>query len=435
MTEMAQSRASGSPVGRAFWITLDQGANSAFSLLIGFVAASLLSADDFGVFGAMFALYFVVRGVLRALVLVPLQIRSENSQLADHGRVAASMALCLAAVVGVALFLGRELVGDPSTLAILAFSGAVALMLLVDVARFVEIAAGRPTRSLALSLVMFTSSGLLIPLLLTDGTSAASAFGVAGLAAALALVSLGNRDPARAWRRPTQLLPSLRWTTRERDLGLPLLLDFATSAGVAQGAVVLLAAIDVREAGGLRAAHMTAAPLQLLYIALAQFVIVETARVQRTRAAADRVGMAVGVTMGGLGAIFVLGAAIAGNSIASLLGETGPTVDGLIVPSMLVTLTTAPALLASSMMQTRGLAQRAARTRLIAAVPTLAAVVIGAKLDGAKGVLIWTTFAQVAMAPAWWLALRAPSTSAAKTIDGPAPNSVQGTDQSAERRG
>lgn len=385
-------------------MVLDQGANSAFSLLAGLGAAWLLTATGFGLFGALFAVALIARGVVRAAVLEPLQIRSFGPDLDESARVAvtATVLLLLATTVVVAVVAAAT--GSPDWSVVAAFSVGTTLVGVSDAVRAVEVAAARPARGTALSAVMLVVLIGGLGVLVVADSGAVAVWLTAGTAALVGFVAVGRNMPGAAWRRPAAPDVAVRWMWRQRDLTLPLLLDFAASAGIAHAAVVVLVARNLEEAGALRAAMMAVGPLQFVFVALAQFLIVESARVSPERA--DRLGAVTAGVWGLLGAGYLAVVWVGADVIESLLGDSGPAARSVVPAAVLMMVAAGPGLLASSLMRTRGLAARAARIRLVLVPPLLAAVVLGAATTGATGVAWWSAAVHLAGAPVWWLGLR-----------------------------
>ncbi len=397
----------------------DQGANSVFSLVAGFAAAWLLSTGGFGLFGTLFAVLLITRGVARAVVLEPLQIRFAGRSVVPGGSATTAVMMLFGVMAAVVAVWGVA-TGTVDGPLLGGFAAGAVLLGMSDSVRAVEVTAARPVRAMTVSSVMLVvlaaGAGLLVvvdagvgeafvgvgPARLEVDTGAAWWWLAIGFAAVAGMAALGA--PVRGDARPGPVTGALRWVWEERRLSAPLLLDFAASAGVAHAAVVVLAAGDLAEAGALRGAMLAAGPLQFVLVALAQFLIVESARVEPGRA--DRLGAVTALVAAVAGGGWLLVVGVGGDALESLLGDSGAAARAVVPAAVVMTIATAPGLLASSLMRTRGLAARAARLRVALAVPLLGALAFGAATTGATGVAWWTALVHAASAPVWWLALR-----------------------------
>jgi O-antigen/teichoic acid export membrane protein len=214
---------------------------------------------------------------------------------------------------------------------------------------------------------------------------------------------------ASQWRRLSiETRPAVLgdWMRSHRSIGVPLFLDFLASSGLTSLALFLLAGIDIEQAAGLRGAQMVAAPVTLLHVALVQALTAEGARLRLTKPEAiERFGWyALGAMIAG-GVVFLGVVALGESTVLRLLGDSGPATGPVLFPMIAFTIAAAPALAATGILRSRDQSKRALRARLLSSVPFAVALVVGAVLDGARGVAIGGTVAQLLTAGIWWRAV------------------------------
>jgi hypothetical protein len=135
-------------------ITIDQGVSSLSNVLVVILAARVLGADTFGLFGVISLVYLTTQGFARALVGEPLLVRPQESQERPGEAIGS------AALLGVAL--GLLVVGAGLALSLasadlgrglVAFGAFLPLMMLQDLGRYLAVATHQPGRALVLDLL------------------------------------------------------------------------------------------------------------------------------------------------------------------------------------------------------------------------------------------------------------------------------------------
>ncbi|MGI9600927.1 MAG: hypothetical protein ACR2QE_03510, partial [Acidimicrobiales bacterium] len=153
-------------------------------------------------------------------------------------------------------------------------------------------------------------------------------------------------------------------------------------------------------------AQMIAAPLTLLYVALTQALTAEGSRARPTNPGAiERFGWLILLAMVAAGVAALAIVALFDSSLAQLLGDSSTVSEPVLVAMVAFTIASAPGLAASGVLRSRDQAQQALYARLWSSAPFVAAVTIGAVVDGARGVAVWGTAAQVLTIPIWWRAV------------------------------
>lgn len=406
-------------MSRSTWILLDQGLSSLFSLVFGFAAARALSAEHFGLFATLFTSFLLARGVIRSAALDPITIRTAGRRTADEAGFALATTFGVAGGATILAVMASPLVSSLTLDTALATGPALLTLLLIDTSRLLDIAAGRPRRAVESGVILLAGSLAIL------GVAWARPVGLVGLLLATALsgfVTLALRQPLRAPLPPPGA--QLRWLAAQWRLAAPLLMEFLTNFGALFATVYLLAAIDLAEAGVLRAAQMVAGPLFMLFTGITQVVMTEGSRqmaahpmpVAGPSEAADRL-RAVNLTVQLARRAFALSAAVAlgyltavalgQDLLASALKVTDPAHRGIFTGIVVLAGLTAPSYVAGGLVRALSRPELLLTARLVALVSILTSSIYGSFHGGATGVVHYGLVAEAVNIPLWTLAAAA----------------------------
>lgn len=135
-------------------ITIDQAISSSSNFLITVLAARVLSADTFGLFGVVFLTYITTQGLARALVGEPLLVRPQESY--DRPGEAIGTAALLGIAIGsvIAVAGGVAMLWDQDLgRGLLALAVCLPFLNLQDLGRYLGVATQRPSRAVALDVL------------------------------------------------------------------------------------------------------------------------------------------------------------------------------------------------------------------------------------------------------------------------------------------
>lgn len=396
-------------LARSSFTMADQGLSSLFSLVAGVAAARAVSPEEFGLFAALFTTLLLARGVVKATALDPITIR-------HAGMKAWTQAPYAWAVTGATVSLGIGLSFAATALSprmtmttALGASAALATLLAVDTARMLDVASGQPERATLSSGVLLAGGVCVL------GTSWGRAMGLPallGLLAAAGAVALAVRRPPAKGRVTPRMLKD--WAGEQVPLSGPLLLEYISNVGALLLATYLLAAIDLTEAGAMRAANMVSGPLYMLLTGIGQVVMTEASRPDAVRpATAGRRRRDAGITVAqrslALSAIvtaaYFIVVLISRDDIGRALKITDPahhaTFTGVVVLAGL----NIPSFVAAGLLRAARQARLLLGVRLLSLVPVVTATILGALNDGAAGVVRYNVWAESINLPLWTLVL------------------------------
>lgn len=405
--------AEGTVLGRSTWILVDQGMSSLFSLVLGFAAARALSAEHFGLFATLFTSLLLARGVVRAAALDPITIRAAGPRTHLESGYALAATAGVAIAVAVMGLLATPFVSSLTAGAAAAGGAALVGLLLIDTSRLLDIAAGRPRRAAESGLILLVGGTAMLTL------SWARPIGLTALLGLTVLMSMITLALRRPMQGPAPSLPGLaRWLIAQWRLAAPLLLEFLTNFGALSATVYLLAAIDLTEAGVLRAAQMVAGPLFMLFTGITQVVMTEGARqmvahagpsgdeaeraahrhalARTVRLATIALALSAVVALGYLGAV-----ALTRDALADALKMSDPGHFSALTGIVVLAALTAPSFVVSGLVRALSRPELLLKARVTALFSISAASAYGAFHGGAAGVIHYGVLAELVNLPIW----------------------------------
>jgi O-antigen/teichoic acid export membrane protein len=385
-------------------ITADQVISGASNVLIAILAARLLSAAQFGLFGIVFLVYtlvvWITRGLVSDTLLVhPLESRERPGEAIGTALVLAALLSIGVAGVGAAIRFWDPAFGD----ALLVLAGCLPLLVLQDVGRYLAFATERPMRAVLLDTVWLVVMVGAVAALFVTGTHSlvwlVGAWAGSGAAAGLFVC---------AWTGVREIQLDLGWLRKTWGVAWRFLVSYATMQTSALGMSAEIGAIAGATAlGGVQGTLVLVRPYTTFQVAAITHWIGEVARsrgrrqVWRHALAASSLTAAVAVT--NLAVMLVLP-----NRIGeTLLGASWHYAKPLLLPAavqlVILGLLTGP--------QTGLLGLRAMNKVMAIGVTTtvvsLIAAGAGAALGGAKGAL-WLVDAGLGVVMVvWWATLAA----------------------------
>jgi O-antigen/teichoic acid export membrane protein len=386
-------------------ITIDQAIAGGSNVLIAVIAARLLDAASFGLFGIVFLVYVIAQGVSRALVCDPLLVHPVEAEERKRDVIGTSCLLGPALGVGVAL-IGLAVIPleERLGLALVVLGACLPLLVLQDLGRYLAFAAQRPAAALVLDVTwLVLLAAAVIPLFVTDTKSLPwliAAWGGSGALAGLLLFVQHRAHGVRlgfAWLRYT-------WSFSWRYL-----ISYTATQGGALGAASGVGAIaGARALGGLQGAILLVRPFMTFQIAVIAASIGQVTRSMGAHGAIRR----------HVARISVLTTAVAATNLAVLLvlpDSVGEAIlgDSWDVAQPLLLATGVQIVFLGLMTGVRAglLGMRAIRKVMTIDVATAGLVfvasVVGAVINGALGALWAITFVQASVAVAMWTAFLA----------------------------
>jgi O-antigen/teichoic acid export membrane protein len=393
---------------RAGWNLIDQVLSAATNAALSFLVARSVDARGFGAFAVGFSVFAVSIGVGRALVGQPLSIRYAAAGEADmNDAVARGMGTVLAVTVptGVVCAVIGLLLGGILEPTLLAFGLILPGLVVQDACRSAFFARARPdlaTLNDALwAVIQFGGVAALIvggqarpwSLALVWG-AAAAVCAVLGLAQLRVVPRVGGARP---------------WLAEHRDLVGYLVADFLLGAGALQGGILLVGGlVGIDDLGSIRAAQVLTGPLGVLFGAAMAFALPEVSRRAATLSSTRRRQAAVAVTA----VMLLVSLAYAATLLllpdragVALLGDTWAGASQVLLPVSLVSAFAGACLGPVIVILALGQSRATFRLTAIEAVMVLAALLIGAAVDGAAGAAWGLSLQQAVLVPLWFLQL------------------------------
>jgi O-antigen/teichoic acid export membrane protein len=254
-----------SPRRQLSLITVDQAIAGGSNVLIAVLAARLLDAASFGLFGIVFLLYVMAQGVSRALVCDPLLVHPVEAEERKREVIGTSGLLGLALGFGVILIgLAMLLVDDRLGAALIVLGGFLPLLVLQDLGRYLAFAAQRPTAALTLDVTwLVLLVGAVVPLFVTDTESLAwfiAAWAGSGAVAGLLLF---------VQHRGLGVRLGLDWLRYTWGFSWRYLISYmATQGGALAGSSAVGAIAGARALGGVQGAILLVRPFMTFQIAV-----------------------------------------------------------------------------------------------------------------------------------------------------------------------
>ena len=383
---------------RGAWSMVDQGLSSLSNMAVSVAVARAVGVHELGGFSVAYVVYTMLLGLTRALTSEPLTVRHSATDPAD-------LRPAIAEVTGTALAIG--VVWAAPLLAIAALSPSaiggplVALaiflpgLLVQDVWRFAFVTCGQPRSAAANDLVWLVVQGLVFAVVprLADPSGGAylAAWGAAATVAAVAGCVQSGVVPA-----PTR---ALAWLRAHAAPARAFTFEFVARAGARQmtisvaGATAGLAAL-----GALRGGQVVFGPLNVILLGASMAAIPEAVRSLRSNDSAlvpfcDRLVIGLVLLCVGYSAAATAVPAALGRS---LLGATWPGAHTLFVSqgALLVGIAASSGYLVG--LRARQDLRSSVLTRAALIPVTVLGGVTGAVIDGARGLLLGLSAANIA---------------------------------------
>lgn len=382
-------------------MTVDQMIAGASNVLIAVLAARLLTAARFGLFGIVFLLYMILIGVTRALVSDPLLVHPVESR--ERPGEAIGTALLLAApltavlaTVALGIRLSDPALGD----ALFVLAACLPLLVLQDVGRYLGFATRRPMRAVALDAVWLVIMFACVAVLVTrHGRTLASfvaAWGGSG-AAAGAIVFM--------WHDVRGVRFGLAWLKETWGLAWRYLVSYTSMQGAALGMSSEVGAIaGARALGGVQGTLLLVRPFTTFQIAAVGASTSEVAHSTGDRGRIRRHVLLSSGLCGGIAALNALVIVVLPSRIGKLvLGDswhvTHPLLAAAAVYVVCVGVQSGPQ---AALYGLRAM-KEAMTINVATMVMLLAGALAGALLGGAKGAMWLVAAAEAILAVVWWI--------------------------------
>lgn len=391
--------------GRLAAITADQAISGASNVLIAILAARLLSAAHFGLFGIVFLVYQLLVWVTRAMVsdtllVHPVESRERSGEAIGSALVLAVLLAAVLAAVGVGIGFWEGMLGN----ALLVLAGCLPLLVVQDVGRYLGFALERPMRAVLLDAVWLVVMVAGVAALYATGTHSltwlVAAWAGSGAAAGLFVC---------AWSSPREVHLGLGWLRHTWSVGWRFLVSYAAMQTSALGMSSEIGAIAGAKAlGGVQGTLVLVRPFTTFQVAAMTHWMGEVARCAGRRRrvwghALAGSGVTAAVAAANLAVMLVLP-----NRVGeTLLGASWQPARPLLLPAavqiVILGLLTGP--------QTALLGLRAMNKVIAVGITTtvlsLIAAGVGAALGGAKGALWLVAAGQGLLLFVWWATLAA----------------------------
>jgi O-antigen/teichoic acid export membrane protein len=404
-----------SPRRQLSLITVDQAIAGGSNVLIAVLAARLLDAAEFGLFGLVFLLYVMAQGVSRALVCDPLLVHPVEAEGRKPEVIGTSCTLGVALGLAVVLIgLAMLPVDSDLGLALVVMGAFLPLLVLQDLGRYLAFATQRPTSALVLDVTwLVLVAGAVVPLFVTDTESLAwfiAAWAGSGAVAGLLLFAQHRTRPrfGFTWLRYT-------WGFSWRYL----ISYVATQGGALAAASSVGAIAGARALGGLQGAILLVRPFMTFQIAVNAAATGHVTRSLGSEGAIRSYVAKVSVLVTAAAVVNMLVLLVLPDGVGeAILGDSWQVAEPLLLA------TGVQILFLGSMTGVRAglLGMRAIgkvmRIDVATTVLVLAASIVGAVINGALGALWAITFVQACVAIVMWMTFLAHSPSADA---GPAP--------------
>lgn len=399
---------------RLLWSIGDQVLSSATNFVLTLAVARVVTPSVLGTFALLMAGLIVAMGVARALTSEVVAVRlatADPGYLRQRIRDALGVALvigCVASFVAVSASAAVGAAGGDWR-APLAMAVFVPFVLVQDTTRFALVSQKRPAHAFA--------SDLVWALVQLPATAALSVTGVHSLWTYVAAWGIAAALAAGVALRSIGCLPrisgAVRWLRENRDLGVPFVIEFAAGQGAYQIALFVVGGIaGLAATGAIRGAQVLFGPLVVLSSGLTLAAVPELSRFPRTdNRRLVRASVFCGAMLGLVSLALGLGLlALPSRMGHAVLGSTWSVARPLIVFVTLQKVAEGFGIGAFIGMRSRQFAIRTAALRVAVGLSSIAAAVVGAYVDGARGVMIGLVLLMPVATIAWWaqfaLALR-----------------------------
>jgi O-antigen/teichoic acid export membrane protein len=383
-------------------VTIDQVISGASNVLIAVLAARLLSAADFGLFGIVFLGYTILVGVVRALVSDPLLLHPEESHLRSGEAVGTTFLLAGPLTIGLfAIAFVVRIWSDALSDALIVLAICLPLLLLQDLGRYLGFATHKPIQAVVLDSVWLVLMLVAIGVLFTisDERSLALLIGAWGGTGALAGLLMFTRYKLREAKL------SLSWLRYTWPFSWRFLVSYTAMQGSALGMSAEVGAIaGPRSLGGVQAALLLARPFTTFQVAAATAGIAEVARCADDR---RRVWRHVWLTAGAAGGVAALNAVVMlvlpDGVGEALLGDSWDPAQSLLLPTgiyiVFIGLLTGPV---AALLGLRAIG-KATAIQVVSGILAMIAAAVGAVINGATGAMWFVAGSQGLMMVASWI--------------------------------
>lgn len=383
-------------------ITVDQVISGASNVLIAILAARLLSAAQFGLFGIVFLVYTILVWVTRGLVSDTLLVHPVESRERPGDAIGTALVLAMLLAAGLAGVAALVHIWNPTLgVALLVLAGCLPLLVLQDVGRYLGFAVERPARAMLLDTVWLVLMVGAVAGLFVTGTHTlawlvaawAGSGAVAGLfvfaSHGLFELQLGFGWLRRTWRVAWRFVVSYA-AMQTSALGI------SAEVGTIAGATAL---------GGVQGTLVLVRPFTTFQVAAMTHWIGEAARSAGRRQVWGHALAASGVSAA-VAAVTMTVMLVLPNGIGeTLLGASWQPAKPLLLPTALqliiLGLLTGPQ---AGLLGLRAM-NKAMAIGITTTVVSLIMAGAGAALGGAKGALWLVDAGQAVVMVVWWATL------------------------------
>lgn len=383
-------------------ITVDQVISGASNVLIALIAAHVLSASTFGLFGIAFLIYTVLVCVSRAIVSDPVLVhqvesRARRGEVIGSGWIVALPLTCGLLVTAVVIRIWSAGLGD----ALLVLAACLPLLVIQDVGRYLAYAGGRPWTAVMLdSAWLVAMLGGVAALALADVHTLPGFIGVWGASGALAGMLVFAQVP------PREIRFGLAWLRYTWTMSWQFLVSYIALQGTTLGMSSEVAAIDgSRPVGGVQGAVLLTRPFSTFAVAVVASGVGQVARDGTDARRVRRHAVVLAAIAGGAAALNLLGMLLMPTALGhALLGHAWGPAEPLLLPTgvaiVFAGLTCGP--------QTALIGTKQTGTAMainIASIPLLLiSALAGALIDGVLGAVWFAAAAHGVIAIVWWAA-------------------------------
>ncbi len=369
-------------------------------MLIAVIAARLLDAASFGLFGIVFLVYMMAQGVSRGLVNDPLLVHPVEAEERRDEVVGTSVVLgtalgCAVALIGLAITLVDTRLGA----ALVVLGACMPLLVLQDLGRYLAIAEQRPIGALVLDVVWLALvAAAAVPLFIADADSLA--WFVAAWAGSGAIVGLLRFVGLRAHG----VRFGLAWLRYTWAFSWRYLISYTATQGGALAAASAVGAIaGARALGGAQGAILLVRPFMTFQIAVTSVSIGHVARSLDAREPFRRYIANVSLLTTAAAAANLAVMLVLPDGVGeALLGDTWEVAE----PLLLATGVQVVVLGLTTGVRAGMLGMRAIRKVMIIDVAATALVfvasIIGAVINGALGAIWAVTFVRALSGIVMW---------------------------------
>jgi O-antigen/teichoic acid export membrane protein len=386
------SRRAGQRLG---WAVTDQLLSSFSNVLAAVMVARAVSADEFGYYAGVIAVFGLVVGVARATIAQPLLIASANSTSDEHQRIAGEAAataatfgtLCALAAIAVAPFLQ-----SPVGMMLLILALAIPLVVAQDVLRSYFVLAQRPRAAALNDGLWFCCLAAAVIISVVTSWRFTATTGIIVWAATGAFTGLVAMGQAGI-RRPVlfRMRSLISWDRQHRLLWPGSLVDFLASSIPGYVALGFAAAGGgARDVAALRAVTLLVfGPWSVAAIALTTFLVPELVRRDDVRTTRRAITAAALGLAGLSGVVLVAVALVPSRWGYRILGETWDGLTGATAPMAAFLALYGVQVAVSVALRSRRMTASVGRIAVIGAIVNSCGVIIGHFLSPDVTGLLW----------------------------------------------